>query len=66
MKTMLAYRQLKQLMEETSFEKFSWSMMMVYLVCSETGMYFQVDDWSDNTVAICSTLPALNNFFKEV
>lgn len=66
MKTMLTNRQLQDLLEETSYEKWSWSMYSVYLVCSDTGMYFQVDDWYDNTLAILTSLPALNNFFKEV
>ena len=66
MKTMLTNRQLEQLLDETSFEKFTWSGLFVYLVCSDTGMYFQVDNWDDNTLAILTSLPALNNFFKEV
>ena len=64
-KTMLTNRQLLEILEQEVYEKWSWSMLTVYLICSDTGMYFQVDDWYDNTVLIAPTLTGLSNYLKE-
>lgn len=64
-KAMLTNRQLAEILEPDVYEKWSWSMLTVYLVCSDTGMSFQVDDWYDNTVCIAATLTKLSEYLKE-
>ena len=64
-KAMLTYRQLDEILEPDAYENWSWSMLTVYLVCSDTGMSFQVDDWDDNTVLIAATLTGLNNYLND-
>ena len=63
-KTTLTNRNMKDILNESSFEKWSWSMLSVSLVCTNAGSYFQVDDWmNETTVAICLTVKELNKYF---
>lgn len=65
-KTLLVNPQVRDLLSEEAYAKYSWSMRYVYLVCKNTGMYFQVVDINDNTLLITTSTEGLEKYFKEV
>ncbi|MBO5870642.1 MAG: hypothetical protein J6Q89_07835 [Clostridia bacterium] len=65
-KTLLDNSQVRDLLSEEAYVKYSRSMRFVYLVCKSTGMYFQVEDINDNTLLITTSAAGLEKYFKEV
>lgn len=65
-KTLLVNPQVRDLLSEEAYGKYSWSMRYVYLVCKNTGMYFQVVDINDNTLLVTTSADGLDKYFKEV
>lgn len=64
-RTMLCYRSVQDILSEKAHEKFSWSMDSIFLVCTETGFYFQIEDFYGNTLKICTTSEELNKYYEE-
>ena len=65
-KTLLDNSQVRDLLSEEAYVKYSRSMRFVCLVCKSTGMYFQVEDINDNTLLITTSAAGLEKYFKEV
>ena len=64
-KLLLDFNQLQALLSAEAFEKYTYTHYAIYVVFTDTGSYFEVNNWlyNDCVVMICSTLPKLNEYF---
>lgn len=65
-KILLISQQVRHMLSEEAYEKYSWSMQYVYLVCKNTGMYFLVEDLNENALLVTTSAEGLEKYFKEV
>lgn len=65
MKRTIINHNLMDLLDETAFVNYSWSLLSVVLVCTDIGFYFQIEDINDNVLHISATLKDLNKYFLE-
>lgn len=65
-RTMLCYRSVQDILSEKAFENYSWATLSIFLVCTNTGFYFQIEDFDGNSLTICTTAKALNEYFERV
>ena len=59
----LGFDELKRLLSRKAFKAYAETYEHVYVTFTQTGSYFVIMDFDDNALAICVTLPELEEYY---
>ena len=59
----IGYNEVMHLLSLKSFEEYVRRYDHIYVVFTQTGSYFVVEDFDGNALAICITLPELEEYY---
>lgn len=59
----LGYDEIMTILSRKAFEAYVNTYDHVYITFTQTGSYFVIMDFDDNALAICTTLPELEEYY---
>jgi len=59
----IGYNEVMHLLSKKSFEEYVKRYDHIYVTFTQTGSYFVVEDFDGNALAICVTLPELEEYY---